>query len=73
MKKGDTVKCPHCGEELKLFAGDNTVFEKEGVELLGRLPFDPQFMRVMLERKISGAKEEIFTDIYKKIADKLKG
>ena len=38
------VKCPHCGEEIKVF-GDSHVEEiaaKEGIRVLGRVPIDPE-------------------------------
>lgn len=62
------MKCPHCGEEIKLFSGDNSAFQKEGVELLGRLPFEPNLMQNMLMKKISQTEsDKIFGEICKKI------
>ncbi len=66
-----TLKCPHCNKEISLFAGDNTVFEKEGVNLLGRLPFAANLMENMLHKKIARSEsDEIFAAICEKIISK---
>lgn len=65
------MNCPHCDKEISLFAGDNSVFKKEGVGLLGRLPFDQNLMQDMLKKKIIQTEsDKIFDDICDKIVKK---
>ena len=37
------VKCPHCGEEIRLFGESRLegIAEQEGLQILGRIPVDP--------------------------------
>lgn len=58
------MNCPHCGKEISLFAGDNTVFEKEDVKLLAKLPFDQTMMLDMLKKEVvQTPTDKIFEDI----------
>ena len=36
------IICPHCGEKIRIFSGENTdeFLEENGIELLGELPTD---------------------------------
>ena len=38
------VKCPHCGEEIKVFGYSHVeeIAAKEGIRVLGRVPIDPE-------------------------------
>ncbi|MDO4285697.1 MAG: Mrp/NBP35 family ATP-binding protein [Eubacteriales bacterium] len=39
------VKCPHCGEEIRVFGESRLegIAEAEGLQILGRIPMDPAF------------------------------
>ncbi len=66
--------CPHCGEKIKLFNGDNVKLAAEtGVELLCELPTDPTVGSVAENN--GNIKEEIaqqFDYLAQRIEDKLK-
>lgn len=62
------MNCPHCGEEISLFAGDNTVFEKEAVKLLAKLPFEPTMLLDMLKKEIiQTSTDKVFDEMCNKI------
>lgn len=66
--------CPHCGEKIKLFNGDNVKLAAEtGVELLCELPTDPTVGSIADNNgKVAEAIAEQFDYLTKRIEDKLK-
>ncbi len=63
------LKCPDCGKEIKLF-GDSKIEEvsKEiGVPVLGRMPLDPEFARLVDEGKFSEIENPYLKDAIDKI------
>jgi Mrp family chromosome partitioning ATPase len=51
------VKCPHCGEEIKVF-GESHIDEiaaKEGLRVIGRVPIDPALAKAADEGTVEYA------------------
>ncbi|MDY6342133.1 MAG: P-loop NTPase, partial [Lachnospiraceae bacterium] len=51
------VKCPHCGEEIKVF-GESHIDEiaaKEGIKVIGRVPIDPALAKAADEGTVEYA------------------
>ncbi len=58
------MTCPHCGKNINLFAGDNSIFEKESVRLLAKLPFEPTMLLNMFKKSMgSNCTDKLFEDI----------
>jgi Mrp family chromosome partitioning ATPase len=62
------MTCPHCGKEISLFAGEDTLFTKEGIELLGKLPFEPT---LLLDMQRKNAMKTPIDDIFDSICEKI--
>jgi Mrp family chromosome partitioning ATPase len=57
------IVCPHCGEKIKIFNGENTqkFLAENGIALLGELPTDPT-VSAMSENGYENVKAEIATE-----------
>jgi Mrp family chromosome partitioning ATPase len=69
------IICPHCGEKIKIFNGENTetFLAENGIALLGELPTDPT-VSAMSENGYENVKAEIaaeFVNITQKVISAL--
>jgi len=63
------VTCPHCGEKLRPFGGNDAVTVKEslGIEVLDELPIDPSLAALVDEGKIEDSNPRLLAGSVKKI------
>lgn len=63
------LKCPDCGKEIKLF-GDSKIEEVSaeiGIPVLGKMPLDPEFARLVDEGKFSEIENPYLKDAIDKV------
>lgn len=69
------LQCPHCGKDIALFKteGGRRMAEKEGLKLLGSLPFDLEVVRQGDRGSVKGLDDDRlpFTKAFKKMVDQI--
>lgn len=67
--------CPECGKEFKIFGrnAEPELAQEMGIELLGQIPLDPEFVELCDEGRIElyGNLKEDFMEIVDKLVDKV--
>ena len=63
------IKCPDCGKEIPLFGKSRVeeVANEHGLEVLGKLPVDPQIAEACDEGRIEDYEGELLADAVKKL------
>ena len=65
------VKCDNCGNEIKIYRGDDTenVAKKYELEITGRLPIDPDLANLADEGRIEEYEGALLSDLVKKVSN----